>query len=384
MKTDDQSILLDDPKEVDVVAIERELSLLWKDGTGSAGGGASAPEVRACSLNFIVVTEDRSEAEAIADLVGEVTVEHPSRIFLVSAKRSSATTSMEAWISARCSLPVPGGKQVCCEQITLVGRGTDTQKIPSIITSLLVPDVPVVLLWKAIVDKSDTILQALVHICDRALIDSSEDLAPQAALGAWETFMRQERDHATFGDLAWTHLIELRSLIAQTFQPLKIRQHLATIEAVTVTYSSTHQPWHSGLSQALLLTGWLALKLEWILIHPLRQSGAGEYSAKLRLGDQAITVYLVPTASAPDFPGCIESVSIHSIGGLDVMLQTFADRGEIRVSTRIGDESQERVALVRDQTEAQLTSRELEMLERDTLYEQSLEKLVQILKGKPE
>ena len=383
MKTD-QSILLDEPKEVDVVAIERELSLLWKDATDSAGGSASAPEVRACSLNFIVVTGDLFEAEAIGDLVGEVTVEHPSRIFLVAAERSSATSSMEAWISARCSLPVPGGKQVCCEQITIVGRGTDAQKIPSIITSLLVPDVPVVLLWKATVDTSDTILRALVHICDRALIDSSEDLAPETALGAWETLIRQERDHATFGDLAWTHLIELRSLIAQTFQPLKIRQHLATLDTVTIIYSSTHKPQHSGLSQALLLTGWLALKLEWVLIHPLRQSGAGEYSAKFRLGDQAVTVSLVPTGSTPDSPGCIESVSIHSSAGLDLRLQTFADRGEIHVSTHVRNESQDRVALVKDQTEAQLTSRELEMLERDTLYEQSLTKFVQILAGKPE
>ena len=228
MATDQQTQLLAAPKEVDVVAIERELVTLWKDarvtdGQTSGNAADSPPVVRACALNFIVVTEDEKEIDALAEMAGEVTLEHPARIFLVVANRRHGTPRLDAWISARCSLPVPGGKQICCEQINLVAEGTEAKKIPSIVTSLLVSDVPSVLLWKGSIDVNDSIVQSLGDVVDRILIDSSEDLVPVPGLHTWRSFIEKRNAHTTFGDLAWTHLTAWRSVVANAFNPPEIR-----------------------------------------------------------------------------------------------------------------------------------------------------------------
>src|SRR5512142_1810636 len=146
-----QSVLLEAPKEVSLAHLEHELTQLWKE-TESGRGDSIRPVVRACTMNLIVVTEDEAGADAIASMVGEVTLEHPARIFLVVVDRKAQEASLDAWISARCTIPEPGQEQVCCEQITFVGRGRDVDKITSAVTSLLVPDVPTMLLWKTSID----------------------------------------------------------------------------------------------------------------------------------------------------------------------------------------------------------------------------------------
>jgi hypothetical protein len=124
--------LLDAPKEVDVTAIEKELTQLWKQAAEDTASG-DAPVVRACSLNLVIFTEGADRASGLEEIVSQITVDHPSRIFLISANRDAARPNMEAWVSARCSLPAPGGKQVCCEEINLVVSGTDANKVPSIV-----------------------------------------------------------------------------------------------------------------------------------------------------------------------------------------------------------------------------------------------------------
>ena len=261
MTGNQQTELLSPPREVDVIAIERELTQLWKDATDESGESSSRPVTRACALNFIVITEDARELEALGDLAGDVTLEHPARIFLIAANRRSGTPDLDAWISARCSLPVPGGRQVCCEQINLLASGAEANKIPSIVTSLLVPDVPGVLLWKARVNVRDHILQSLAHVVDRILIDTSEDPSPESGLLAWREFMRNRSLHVMYGDLAWTHLTAWRSVVAGSFNPPDMRARLSQVSSVTVTYSSTSAPQHSGLSQSLLFVAWLASKV---------------------------------------------------------------------------------------------------------------------------
>ena len=210
--------------------------------------------------NLIVITENEHDLDELANMVGDVTVEHPARIFLVAANRRKGTPKLDAYISARCSLPVPGGKQVCCEQISLLADGPEANKIPSIVTSLLVSDVPSVLLWKARVDVRDTMLHSLAKVVNRVLIDSSEDSAPEPALLAWRSLMRAHGTHTTFGDLAWTHLVAWRSILANAFNPPDMRPQLGAyaITTVTVTLLLDDNPRNIRASaESLLLAAWL-------------------------------------------------------------------------------------------------------------------------------
>jgi glucose-6-phosphate dehydrogenase assembly protein OpcA len=372
------SVLLDDPREVDVSKIEQELTLLWKEAS-EGGEGASAPVVRACSLNLLFVTDTTEMLEEAGELIGEVTVEHPGRIFLIVADRRKGTPSLETWISARCSLPAPGGKQVCCEQINIIAAGTEANRIPSMVTALLVPDVPTVLLWNTKVQREDGLLRALIRITDRVLIDSSADESPQEMFHAWKEYLREEERHTTFGDLGWTHLTPWRTALAQVVQPLEVRKLLTDLDSVTIEYSATPEPAHSGLSQAFLFSAWLAQRLRWTLIHPLRVSGAGAFSSKLRLGEQAITVNIAPVGAREGKPGAIEAVRIHGADGTAVTIRAFDDTCFTFTRRIGGEEREERIPTSRHTSESQIIAEELEVLQRDEHYEAALATLHSLL-----
>lgn len=365
------SVLLEDPREVDVSRIEQELTLLWKEAS-EGSEGTSSPVVRACSLNLLFVTDTPEMIEEAGELIGEVTVEHPGRIFLIVADRRKGTPTLETWISARCSLPAPGGKQVCCEQINIIAAGTDANRIPSLVTALLVPDVPTVLLWNTKVQRDDGLLRALIRITDRVLIDSSADDSPVEMFHAWKQYLHEEERYTTFGDLGWTHLTPWRTALAQVVQPMEVRRLLSDLDSVSIEYSATPEPRHSGLSQAFLLSAWLARRLQWTLIHPMRVSGPGASSSKLRLGEQAITVSIAPVHPRKDRPGAIERVHMHSVDGSTVMLQAFDDTCFTLTRAVGGEKREERIPTSRHTSESQIIAEELEVLQRDEHYEAAL------------
>lgn len=380
MNQPQQSVLLDAPKEVSLADLERDLTQLWKEAESGSEEGFH-PVVRACTMNLIVVTEDEAGMDTLGTMVGEVTLEHPARIFLAVLARGAKEASLNSWISARCAIPEPGGKQICCEQITLVARGGDVQKIPSAITSLLVSDIPTTLLWKAPIDASDPVLRALLAISDRALIDSSEDLAPVPALLAWRALVRSDIGIATLGDLAWTHVTAWRAVIARAFQPGDARGFLRRLDSVRIEYSVSREPRHSGLSQALLLVGWLAHALAW------ERTGAPcdtrEESVRCTFrGEQGeVPVQIGPVSAADKEPGGIERVVIGAGPGFRVELREGEPRSEIIMVLTAAAGPQESVVPLRVLSESELMAREMEILQRDELYERSLDMLAALVDG---
>jgi glucose-6-phosphate dehydrogenase assembly protein OpcA len=196
---------------------------------------------------------------------------------------------------------------------------------------------------------------------------------------AWKQYLHDEERYTTFGDLAWTHLTPWRTSLAQVVQPMEVRRLLTNLDSVTIEYSATPAPRHSGLSQAFLLSAWLARRLQWTLIHPMRVSGAGAFSSKLRLGEQAISVSIAPVGPRKDKPGAIESVRMHSTDGSTVMIQAFDDTC-FTLARDIGEEKrEERIPTSRHTSESQIIAEELEVLQRDEHYEAALSTLHSLL-----
>ena len=362
---------IETPRGVDIAGIERELAELWKSAAPS--GPESSPVLRACSLNLVVVCDQSSQLEEIAGMVGDLTAEHPGRVFLVQTDPRSLSPLLETWISARCALPLPGEKQICCEQITLVAAGRDVAKVPSIVTSLLVADVPSVLLWKAKLDETAGLLAPLVAIMDRMLIDSSEHCNPEDLLRRWGRLMEQGDGHVTFCDLAWTHITGWRGMIAQAFQPAQHRVLLREMSSLEIQYSSSTTPVHSGLSQALLLVSWLAERLSWKGEQPGSSPSPRLLAFAFRAGERRVSVTLEEVAVPPGEPGGLERVRINLAPGSAMTWSMKPGRDAVECLTQTaGTPAAVRTMPVNNRSEAALIARELEVLQRDIIYEKSM------------
>ena len=380
MDAPEQTVLLDAPKEVSIAQLEQELTQLWKEAE-SGRGDDFHPVVRACTMNLIVVTEDTVRADAVAAMVGEVTLEHPARILLAVVDRQAKEPSLDAWISARCAIPEPGQQQICCEQITLVARGTDVEKVASTVTSFLVPDVVTVLLWKTSIDASDPLLKSLLAISDRALIDSSEELAPLPSLLAWRVLVHAGIGSAVLGDLGWTHLTAWRAVVARAFQPEEARSKLPLLDAVSIEYSTSLAPRHSGFSQALLLMGWLAHALEWKSTGTPCHVRNGSMECAFQKEEQTVLVRLHPTVVSNTGPGEIERIEISAGVSFRLELREGDPRSEIVMTETQGTRRKVSVVPMRTLTESELMAGELEILQRDAQYESSLNALAAVAAG---
>jgi glucose-6-phosphate dehydrogenase assembly protein OpcA len=385
-----QTILLDAPHEVDVTAIERELAELWARARDPAQPGY-APVVRACSVNLLVVTDDESRTSAVEYLAGEVSADHPGRIILMTLDRDATSPSMDAWVSARCTLPVPGRSQVCCEQITLIARGGSTSNVGSFVRSLLVPDVPTVLLWKAAVREDDPAFLELLSVSDRLIVDSSEEVSPVPTLLSVGRLSATYRNPATaptaltLCDMAWTHIDFWRMQIARAFQPPDMRPLLSRVSTVGIDYSVSEVPVHSGRSQSLLVACWLAQRLQWTQ-HPPALHSAGE-GYRISFGREtpakgSVAVTIGRVNGTGEHPGGIESVRFGTTSGSWLHLRWTGGHDALRVTRRVGDAvADDHVMAVANQAEPALVARQLDGLVRDSLYESALDVLVGLLAG---
>ncbi len=265
-------MVTDEEPGIDATSLEKELTVLWKE---AEEGEESSPVVRACSLNLIVLEGDDPVETEILDLLS---AEHPARTFLIATKQSHTSKSIESWVAAKCSIPLPGEKQVCSEQIHLTAGVNHSEKIPSVVTSLLVPDVPVVLWHRGTEAIPSELFETLQELSDFTILDSAAD----ADLDRCRALLGMD-DSPGFGDLAWERGQPWRTLLAQVFDPPSERELLDHLTRVSIRYDGNLQRPRTGLSSAMLFAGWLCQSLGLHSERGFRREAKGTITGKFTL-----------------------------------------------------------------------------------------------------
>jgi glucose-6-phosphate dehydrogenase assembly protein OpcA len=244
-----------------------------------------------------------------------------------------------------------------------------------------VPDIPTILLWKADITADDPVLLALATMADRVLIDSSEDPEPLRLLRSMGAYVRTQRPGALYGDLAWSHATAWRTALAQAFGPEDVRQYLSSISSLDISVSSSSDPTHNGISQALLLLGWLSSRLGWSVLQPVRLGPNNSFAGVFTRNGMSITATVVRQAARLGGPGGLEEVRMNLSAGTELVLTSGDDRSCIRTRLTTGTgPARESILWVRDRGEASVVARELEMLDRDELYDSASEVLALLLR----
>ncbi|MEK7348043.1 MAG: glucose-6-phosphate dehydrogenase assembly protein OpcA [Candidatus Eisenbacteria bacterium] len=249
----------------DAAAIERELRAMWKSAASSKGA-----LYRAALANVIVPLDAATHAPLDPVLV-ELTRRHPSRLFrleraagrpavavAVAAAPTPATApSLLARVTALCHMRPGGGGLVCSEQIVLVSTPAAEPLLPSAVASLLVGDLPVILL-RLDGDREPESWGTLEAIADVVLEDSAtrDDAASMAAV--WTRIAA--RGSSRSRDLAWTRLAPWRELLAEVFDQPDASRAIAGLRDVVLHYGGAAPP-----AGAWLLAGWIASRLGWTL-----------------------------------------------------------------------------------------------------------------------
>jgi glucose-6-phosphate dehydrogenase assembly protein OpcA len=365
----EQSQISNPKSTIDVSAIERELTSLWKQaGEDDEHGGI----IRASLLNLIIYAPSTDDLIKLDDILTDVTAAHPCRAILTIADRQAEESSLSAEVTSRCTLPTAASKQVCCEQVTITARKTQVDTVASFIVQLLLSDLPVYLWWRAVPRLDDKAFHRLVDISNRVVIDSADFHDPYNDLASLAAILRDNPRWAAFSDLNWARLNAWRALLASFYDVAEYRPLLGELNRVVIEYSPLEEG-DAIPARALLLGGWLASRLGWSVVGGAK-TASESFAYELASGDRRLTMEFTRTSRDIE-PGHLALVTLGTTAdqAASFNVRRSADGNRIETGASLGEEKRfQRVLGYENWSEGALIGKELDLLGHDRAYEQAV------------
>jgi len=399
------------PKTLDVEVVERQLAALWKETAGESDDDAAV--LRARVANLLVFVTRESLLQEVDALMQDVTSVHPCRALLMVGEADKSDQDIEMFVTSLCQTDKrTGAKRLCGEVVILKARGKFTVELPSASLPLLVSDLTTFLWWRNELRISDKVFSALIKGSDRLVIDSDEFRNPLQDLLEVDRLYSSDEEVGV-SDLNWARLTLWRGLLADFYDVPAYQLLLDDIDFVRIDYVSPAVEPATVAPQALLIAGWLASRLGWILASeqtprennetlsfklvrndpdssasvsegtdqgssPTVREGVDRGSRPtVREGARSreITLQLNRVARGKHKPGRLVEVELRTSASqpASFSVKRSADNLHILAETNIGtDIHRGRLLPVRNRSLAHLLSREMEILSNDNLYQQAL------------
>ncbi|MHB8490713.1 MAG: glucose-6-phosphate dehydrogenase assembly protein OpcA [Solirubrobacteraceae bacterium] len=263
--------------------------------------------VPARTLNMVAFV-DREYAGEVANRLRGVGRYHASRLIILAFEPRRTQLDARVTVAADHE-PQPGELALLRETVLIEFGDSQMDDLHSIVDPLVLTDVPT-LLWSP--HGHPETLDALAPLAQAVLLDSAEDPVWRDALSH-----ACELTHRLYVvDLAWVRSSPWRERIAAAFARQPRRSELDTISRIAIR----HHP--DFTVSAMLLTGWLASRLDWE-VGPLEvHSGAHrEVTGKAHAHRQDIDIHL-RAEPAQQVPG-LAGITIETASGRTLRL----DRG---------------------------------------------------------
>jgi glucose-6-phosphate dehydrogenase assembly protein OpcA len=356
---------------IDVGAIEKELTSLWQQASGEDDSGV----LRSSTLNLIVYVPAGSERDGgnLDEILSDITAAHPCRAVLMAIDRKSQESRISAQVTSRCTLPAGSTKQVCCEQVTISASGHEVGEVPSAISPLLIPDLPVYLWWRAVPRLEDkTLFTKLVDLSDRVIIDSARFNAPVNDLSSLAAVLQHSPSWTAISDLNWARLTAWRALLAGFYDVSEYRSLLDKVSSLVIEHSPPEESDAPISTRALLLAGWLVSRLGWRLIRRGTGASSQQYVFDSEAGE--VTLEFKPTERQIE-PGRLAKVTMESSadGSARFSVRRSTDSSRIETAVHLdSDQRSQRVLGYESLDESALISRELDILGHDRVYEEAV------------
>jgi hypothetical protein len=215
-------------------------------------------KMRACLFNLLVVAPKNQRTDYVRTITLKVLERFPSRVIFASIDTTHDV------LDASVSL-IPGAKgsyDVVCDFIDLQASKQAQPKIPFVILSHLLPDLPLYILWGEDPVQDNPISHELEKWATRIIFDSEvTDNLPAFA----KTVLEHAKD-CEIADLNWGRLESWRDLLSSTFYSKDRLETLKKSQKICITYNAYETPFfcHTKI-QALYLQSWLATQLNWKL-----------------------------------------------------------------------------------------------------------------------
>jgi glucose-6-phosphate dehydrogenase assembly protein OpcA len=222
-----------------------------------------------------------------------------------------------------------------CSELVILRTGEGGAALPSLITSLLLPDLPVFLLWRAEPSFEGHMIDRMWPLATRVVADSTLQEGTLEAL----PLLLERRPSRDVTDLSWTKITAWRDAVARCFDTAENARCLRLLERIEISHAG------SSTAQARLMAGWIMSRIQ------------TEVDVELTAEDR------------PDMrSGSLTRVGLHCSGSeLFEVERVDEGIGRVRAPSIPNHNVALRVPHIRE-----LLAQELEIFRRDVIFEEAL------------
>jgi glucose-6-phosphate dehydrogenase assembly protein OpcA len=232
-------------------SIEKSLAELWR-----AEGGDAEAITRAALWNVVAHTCTSDHHAQASETLSHASASVPQRTIVVRSSHDGEP-ELRSWISANCHL-TGDRKQVCSEEIDIVAGGEHVERVPPLVQSLLLPDMPVAVWWIGdLPNENESYVEQMLDPADRIIVDSVHfDRAADLDL------VRRVGEQTTTApaDLNWLRFEDWRMATASIFDPPTMRARLGQIRSIRVA-AVTESSYFGELIEAVYFASWISAQL---------------------------------------------------------------------------------------------------------------------------
>lgn len=356
--------------DIDVNAVERQLSVLWKQMTQSS---SLACPVRASVFNLVVYASSEDWARRVCASLRQLAQRKPSRtVVLVSNRRGHARSSIDAEVRITCESVSSERTPQCLEEIIIWGHGRAADHLSSVVIPLIIPELPTYLWWPSQPPFGQRYFHRLLSIADQLVIDSGQFQSPGDGLA---DVARLTKGRQGVNDFTWARLTPWREVVAQFFDGPTWVPYASGIISVRLEFGSGESDCLKATACTLLLVGWMASQLGWQPETALDVLATGDITFTVVQGQRLIPVDLHFRDHGAEAAGKLMSVELVSQpkavppARFGVYRQPDLDRAEIRMEIH-DSEKISRVVPLDVKGDVELLADELQQAHHDRLYEQ--------------
>ncbi|MGK7921351.1 MAG: glucose-6-phosphate dehydrogenase assembly protein OpcA, partial [Trichodesmium sp.] len=208
---------------------------------------------------FAKQPEDRQKVTNINlrgfSMADAIAAQNPCRVITLCPILEEEDTGVTAQVSAYCPIQKQSSSNlVCSEYVTLRGTKSAMERVDETVTSLMIPDLPKFVWWKATPNTEQELFSSLCEVSNCIIMDSCYFSDPESEFLKMQELIENE---TYIADLNWHRLSAWQELIAATFDPPQRRAALWEVDTITLDYEK------GNAAQALMFLGWFASRLNW-------------------------------------------------------------------------------------------------------------------------
>lgn len=288
-------------KRACVADIEKTLDAIWQS-------VQRTNKMRASLFNLVIVTEKNKRSLYLDKIAHKVIERFPSRIIFIQVDDENKEKEIQTTVSLINAGEDSSG-DIVCDLIDILVPKNLAVKVPFVVLSHLLPDLPIYFLYGSNIDPQETLFSQIEPLCEKVIVDS--EAASSLTDFANITLDYHKKNKANVADLNWERIHAFRNLFAAIFKSSEDLAYLKDAELLTLHYNSAQNTYFEHhYIQATYFQSWVSAMLGW-KIKSIEKKGK-DLIFQYKNGKKTTKVHLKPCTMKCVLPGRICSVRLQS------------------------------------------------------------------------